>query len=170
MMNSEPSALARLSHRLQHVPAILRRPLLNAGFAHAVPFTGTAGLRFRALDADHAQVELANRRRVQNHIHGIHAAAMALLAETATGAVFALNLPAGYLPLLKTLHIDYLQRAHGTLSAVATVDAAMRTCMQRETRGELHIPVILTDASGENPARCDLVWAWVPQRRPAAAP
>ena len=31
--------------------------------------------------------------QVQNHIKGVHACAMALLAESATGAVFGMNVP-----------------------------------------------------------------------------
>ena len=52
---------------------------------------GAAGILIDKLATDEAILRLRNRRRVQNHIGGIHAAATALLAESATGAVFAMN-------------------------------------------------------------------------------
>ncbi len=52
---------------------------------------GAAGILIDKLAIDEAILRLRNRRRVQNHIGGIHAAATALLAESATGAVFAMN-------------------------------------------------------------------------------
>ena len=41
---------------------------------------------------------IAHRRKVQNHIGGVHATATALLAETATGMVVGMNLPDEKLP------------------------------------------------------------------------
>jgi acyl-coenzyme A thioesterase PaaI-like protein len=56
-----------------------------------VKMAGAAGILIDKLAIDEAILRLRNRRRVQNHIGGIHAAATALLAESATGAVFAMN-------------------------------------------------------------------------------
>lgn len=56
-----------------------------------VKMAGAAGIHIDKLEEDKAILRLRNRRRVQNHIGGIHAAATALLAESATGAVFAMN-------------------------------------------------------------------------------
>lgn len=163
-MKNKRSALARSVALLSPVPRPLRNRFVTLIFTRAVRFAGTAGVRFDALDAAHASVRLANRRHVQNHIHGVHAAATALLAETATGAVFGFNLPAGRLPLLKTLHVDYLQRAHGDLHAVATLSEQDRQRMQTDERGDAHIAVTITDAHNETPVACDMVWAWVPQK------
>lgn len=59
--------------------------------------------------------------RVQNHIKGVHACGMALLAESATGAAFGMNLPDEALPLLKSMSIDYVRVAKGDLRAIATL-------------------------------------------------
>jgi hypothetical protein len=56
-----------------------------------VKMAGAAGIVIDKLDVDESILRLRNRRRVQNHIGGVHAAATALLAESATGAVFAMN-------------------------------------------------------------------------------
>lgn len=151
--------------RINHLPAALRRPLITSIFGFAVRFAGTGGVRFERLDQMRAILHLRNRRKVRNHIGGIHAAAMALLAESATGAVFGLNLPAGKLPLLKTLHVDYLRRAQGDLRAEAYLDEPQRLAMQRDDRGDVTVQVRVTDAQGEEPIRCQMVWAWIPEKK-----
>ncbi|MEQ1440358.1 DUF4442 domain-containing protein [Fontimonas sp. SYSU GA230001] len=154
--------LSRAVAALDVLPAALARRAITLLFNTQVRFAGTAGLRFEELSAERAVVVIDNRRRVRNHIGGVHAAAMALLAETATGAVFGMNVPDSALPLLKSLHVDYLRRARGALRAVATLDAAARARIADAARGDLVVPVRVTDESGEEPIRCELRWAWVP--------
>lgn len=108
---------------------------------------------------------LKSRRKVHNHIKGIHAAAMALLAETATGLVVGMNLPDDRLPLIKSLHVDYLKRASGDLKAVATLTPEQRTLILSEPKGEVTVAVRVSDSEGKEPIRCEMVWAWVPKRR-----
>lgn len=158
--------LARAIGALQVLPPPLRRRAITLLFNTQVRFAGTAGLRFETLDADEAVVVVRNRRAVQNHIGGVHAAAMALLAETATGAVFGINLQAACLPLLKSMQVDYLHRAHGDLRAHAQLDAAARARLASEPRGELMVPVTITDVRGQTPIRAQMCWAWVPKQKP----
>lgn len=157
--------LSRVVGWLQPLPSPLRRRATTLVFNSQVRFAGTGGLRFETLSAEQAVVTVRNHRAVQNHIGGVHAAAMALLAETATGAVMGMNVPDSKLPLLKQMHIDYVRRARGDLRAVATLDAAQRAALQREDRGEIAVPVIVTDADGEQPVLATMTWAWVPKKR-----
>ncbi len=76
---------------IERVPGSVRPWARNAVLRRAVPFTGTAGLQFVELTPSRVEIAVANRRRVQNHIHGVHAAAMTLLAETATGMVVGMT-------------------------------------------------------------------------------
>jgi len=32
-------------------------------------------------------------------------------------------------------------------------------------RGQLNVPVAVTDESGRGPIRCELVWAWIPKKK-----
>src|SRR3546814_4184512 len=75
--------LSRAVAWLAALPAPLRNRATSLLFNSQVRFAGTGGLRFEKLDASEAIVVIRNRRAVQNHIGGVHAAAMALLAETA---------------------------------------------------------------------------------------
>ena len=157
--------LARAVAALDILPAPLARRGTTLLFNSQVRFAGTGGLRFEELSAERAVVVIRNRRKVQNHIGGVHAGAMALLAETATGAVIGMNVPDAALPLLKSMHVDYLRRAQGALRAVATLDANARERIANEARGDLVVPVRVTDESGEEPIRCELRWAWVPKKK-----
>jgi acyl-coenzyme A thioesterase PaaI-like protein len=156
--------LRRALAPLDHLPAEARTAARSRGLAAVVPFTGTAGLLAEKLDDEGAVFYVANERRVQNHIQGVHAAASALLAETATGLAFGWHLPEGKLPLLKSMKIDYVARATGGLRAEARLDAAQIAQMQAADRGAIDVAVTVTDEAGQEPVRCTMTWAWVSKR------
>jgi acyl-coenzyme A thioesterase PaaI-like protein len=164
-MAIQKNRLARAVSLFTPLPTALRGPLTSLLFNSQVRFAGTGGLRFEQLTADCAVVVVRNRRKVQNHIGGVHAAAMALLAETASGAVFGMNVGDDCLPLLKSMEITYLKRAQGDLRAVATLNDDARARIATEPNGNLVVPVTVTDESGEQPIQCRMTWAWVPKKR-----
>ncbi len=162
---SKPNALQRLVAAVDRLPAPIRKRAVTLAFTTRVRFAGTGGVHFELLEEGRAIAVMKNRGKVRNHIGGIHAAAMALLAETCTGAVFGLSLPSDKLPLLKTMQIDYVRRAQGALRAEATLALPQRRALEKKERGEMVVPVKVTDASGEEPIVCQLTWAWVPKKR-----
>jgi acyl-coenzyme A thioesterase PaaI-like protein len=161
--------LNRIVARTAFLPAALRTTLLSRLFGRVVPLVGTAGLRYEELTPERVVVSIRNRRPVQNHIKGVHAAAMALLAETATGFAVGMNLPDDRLPLIKTLKVDYLKRTQGDMRAVASLTPEQVQLIRSTPKGEVLVPVTVTDASGQEPIRCEMLWAWVP-KKPASAP
>ena len=159
---TKPNRLARSLAKLDRVPAFLRPWMRNRVLGRAVPFTGTAGLDFVELSHERVVIAVANQRRVQNHIQGVHAAAMALLAETATGMVVGMNVRDDCLPLCKSLHVDFKRRAQGGLRAVARLSQAQRELMLKNDKGEVSVLVEVTDESGATPIQCEFIWAWIP--------
>ncbi|MDF3936344.1 DUF4442 domain-containing protein [Pseudomonas citronellolis] len=157
--------LALAASLIQRLPRRLHEPLLSRLFGSQVHFAGTARVRIHSMTTTEVRMSLANRRRVQNHIKGVHAAAMALLAESASGCVLGMNLPDDKLPLITCLKVDYLRRARGDLRATATLDAQQRQAILEQERGEIDVRVTVTDASGEQPIHCEMRWAWVSRRR-----
>jgi len=162
---NKPNQLARTVARFDALPAALRPAALSLVLGRVVPFTGTARLRFELLRPEQVVVSIKNRRRVRNHIGGLHAAAMALLAETATGFCVGLNVPDDKLPLIKTLQVEYLKRAQGDMRAVATLRPEQVEAIRTLEKGEVTVAVTITDASGAEPIRAEMVWAWVPRLR-----
>ncbi|MBV7586919.1 DUF4442 domain-containing protein [Pseudomonas sp. PDM33] len=153
--------LALAAHLIQRLPRRLHEPLLSRLFCSQVRFAGTAGVRIQKLTDSEVRMSLANHRRTRNHIGGVHAAAMALLAESASGCMVGMNLPDHKLPLIKTLKVDYLRRASGSLRAIATLTPEQRRTLREEDRGEALIQVTLLDDSGSEPVRCEMHWAWI---------
>ncbi|MES2952568.1 MAG: DUF4442 domain-containing protein [Pseudomonadota bacterium] len=167
---SKPNRLARTLAQLDRVPAPLRPMVRNLVLRRAVPFTGTARLDFAVMTPEKVEIGIANQRRVQNHIQGVHAAAMTLLAETATGMVVGMNVRDDCLPLAKELKVQFKRRTKGDMRAVAQLTTQQRQLMQTQDKGEVVVPVTVTDASGEEPIQCEFIWAWVPSTKKSAAP
>jgi len=140
-------------------------PAFSFGFGRVVRFFGTAGVRFVDASPERVVQTLKNRKSVQNHIGGVHAAATALLAESATGAVFGLNLPDDKLPLLKRMSIEYNKRSTGDLRAEATIAPEDVERMLSEPKGSVSVAVTVTDEKDVETVSCDMVWAWIPKKK-----
>lgn len=160
-----PNMLRRALAPIDRLPLFARIWARSQALGRTVPFVGTAGIVCVALGDDGGEFTLANRRKVQNHIHGVHAAATALLAETASGLTFGWHLPADKLPLMKSMSIDYTRRSKGALRAVARLTEAQIAAMQSEPKGAVDVAVTVTDEDGAEPVRCTMTWAWIPKKR-----
>jgi acyl-coenzyme A thioesterase PaaI-like protein len=165
---SEPTSRNKLSRtiaRFDVLPEGVRKRVVSTVLGRAVRFAGTAGVRFEELTRGRVVTRLGNHGAVQNHIKGVHAAAMALLVETATGFVVGLNLPDDKLPLIKTMRIDYVARASGGLRAEATLTEEQLERIVAQPRGEVTVAVRVTDDAGGEPIRCEMIWAWIPKKK-----
>ncbi|HCW0151092.1 TPA: DUF4442 domain-containing protein [Pseudomonas aeruginosa] len=153
--------LSRAVGAINLLPRRLRSRSLTLLLGSQVRFAGTARVRIHELGQERAILSLKNRRPVQNHIKGIHAAAMALLAESASGFLVGMNVPDDKLPLIKTMKIDYLKRAQGDLTAIATLEAGQIEQIRQQDKGEVRAAVLVSDENGNQPIACEMVWAWV---------
>ena len=158
------SLLNRTAAKINRLPAFLRPRALSLAVGKVVPFVGTSRLRIEELTEERVIASIRNRRRVQNHIKGVHAAAMALLAETASGFAVGMNLPDDKLPLIKSFKVDFKKRTKGDMRVVATLTPKQRERLKTEARGDLLVEVHVTDETGSEPISCDMLWAWVPKK------
>lgn len=161
-MQHPPNRLERQLERLDEVPAFARTWFRSVILRRAVPFTGTAGLRFIEMSQARTEIAISNVKKVQNHIEGVHASAMNLLAETATGMVMGMNVRDDCIPLAKHMSMAFKKRATGAMHAVATLTDEQRAAMQARDKGEVTVSVVVTDEAGINPVECEFVWAWIP--------
>ncbi len=157
--------LTRTIKSLEKYPAALRGFLLDFMIGRTVKFTGTAGIHYAKMSPEEVIIELKNRKKVQNHIGQIHAAAMILLAETATGMVLGMNIPDDKLPLAKSIQTKFIRRSSGAMRAVATFSATQAALIAKEDKGEVQIEVKITDETGEVPIECQIIWAWIPKQK-----
>ncbi|HNG09749.1 MAG TPA: DUF4442 domain-containing protein [Agitococcus sp.] len=158
------SSIKRVVESSKWLPANIRATVISKIFGKVVPYVGTSGLLYEEITPERVVVSIKNQRKVQNHINNVHAAAMALLAETATGFVVGMNLPDDKLPLIKSLKVNYYKRTQGDMRAVATLTPEDIARIEREPKGEVLVPVIVTDESGGEPIKCEMLWAWVSKR------
>jgi len=158
------SNIKRVVESSKWLPANIRATVISKIFGKVVPYVGTSGLLYEEITPERVVVSIKNQRKVQNHINNVHAAAMALLAETATGFVVGMNLPDDKLPLIKSLKVSYYKRTQGDMRAVATLTAEDIARIETEPKGEVLVPVTVTDESGGEPIKCEMLWAWVSKR------
>ncbi|GAA3583568.1 MULTISPECIES: DUF4442 domain-containing protein [Marinobacter] len=157
--------LASIVNRINSLPAIARPRALSLFFGKAVPFTGTTGIRILSLDANRCVITLANKRRVQNHIGGVHAVASLLLAESATGFLVGMNVPDDKIPVIKTVHAEYTKRAKGDMTVEAFLTEEQKQRIRDEDKGETAVAVRIHDAEAKEPIEVEMIWAWTPKRR-----
>ncbi len=162
LTTTSPNRLERQLERLSEVPAFARPWFRSVVMRRAVPFTGTAGLDFLQMSTERVEIGIKNEKKVQNHIGGVHASAMNLLAETATGMVVGMNVRDDCIPLAKELKMAFRKRATGSMRAVATLTAEQRALMRASDKGEVKVAVTVTDEAGIEPVECEFTWAWIP--------
>ncbi|MGD2111812.1 MAG: DUF4442 domain-containing protein [Gammaproteobacteria bacterium] len=91
--------------------------LFSIGLGRTVPYTGMLAARVQLLAAGHCIVVLHDRQRLRNHLHSIHAMALANLGEMVTGLALMYSLPDGARGILTDFHIQYAKKARGRLYA-----------------------------------------------------
>ncbi|AXY59122.1 MULTISPECIES: DUF4442 domain-containing protein [Acinetobacter] len=162
---TQTNRLAKLVKATSRFPKGVRSTLWSKAFGRVVPMVGTAGIKYIEVSRNTVIVELKNHRGMQNHINQLHAVAMALLAETATGFVTGMNVPDTSIVLIKSMKIDYKRPSKGDMRAVATLTDAQIQEMQSTDKGETLVSVVLTDESGQEPVQAEMLWAWVSKSR-----
>jgi uncharacterized protein (TIGR00369 family) len=161
---SQQNRLSRNVSQIKRLPSFIHQFAMSKAFGNAIKYAGHSGIRFQALTANECVISIKNKKKVRNHIGGVHAAAMALLAETATGFVFAMNIPDNRLPLIKKMDIDYVKRSTGDMRAVASLTDEQIQIINNNDKGEIIVPVIITDEANVEPIKANMTWAWTSKR------
>jgi len=163
--NKMENRLSNYVNKINAMPKFMRSYLLTKLFCTKVKYAGTSGIELVAINKRCVELRLKNKKKVQNHIGGIHAVAAAILAESTTGIVLGLNVPDSKLPLIKSMKISYQRRMQGDLKAIAKLTDQQIQEVEQLEKGTLCIPVEITDDSGEQPIVCEMEWAWVNKKK-----
>ncbi|NQZ22386.1 MAG: DUF4442 domain-containing protein [Colwellia sp.] len=154
----------KIINKVNRMPRGMRSFLLTKIFCSQVKFAGTSSIKLISVSPTKTILSLENKKKVQNHIGGIHAIAAALLAESATGIVFGMNVPDSCIPLLKSMTVHYQRRMQGNLTAVAKLSEDDIKLIEAGGKGSLMVKVEIMDESEIQPIVCEMEWAWVTKR------
>jgi acyl-coenzyme A thioesterase PaaI-like protein len=157
----------------QTVTSLQARPfgnfLLNLVIGLKIPFVRTGRIKILEMTPERVQVSIPNDRPIRNHISQVHAAAMMLLGESASGLVTGLNVSENCLPLLKEMRSKFIKRSTGRLTASAQISSEQRLFFASE-KGEITLQVEVRDEVGEVPVLIEATWAWIPKKSPILRP
>ena len=121
------------------------------GVFRGVNFMTPQILGYFKLRTGYAEVQLADRRAVRNHLDCVHAIALANLAELAGNIALFYSLPDDARFIVSGLEIEYIKKARGTITATSEAPVP-----RSSARAPYDVPVTLRDASGEEVARATL--------------
>lgn len=161
---AQKSMLQKVYAQVDKLPTPLKVRAFTAIFGRAVKFFRTTGCKFEWIETNHAIVTLKNKGNLQNHIGGLHAVVMLMTAESATGALVGLNVPANSIPVIKRMEVDYRKRCSGDLKAEAMLTQEQIALMQTQDKGEVDVAVTVTDSESKEPIFVRAIWAWTPKR------
>ncbi len=124
-----------------------------------VPYTGTLKARIDQLQPGHCIVLLKERRAVSNHLHSVHAMALANLGEMATGLALINSLPEHARGILVGYQMDYTKKARGLLRAECRCEIP-----PDNSERELIITAEISDSAGDIVATANASWLVGPER------
>lgn len=136
------------------------RWLLSRIVCLRAPYFGSIAPRIEMLSPGRCVVRLRDRRRVHNHLGTVHAIAMCNAAELAAGLATDAALDATHRWIPKSMQVNYLKPARGTLTATATVPPIAVD----EAGSECPVPVDVRNEAGEVVFRA-VVSMWITPRR-----
>jgi acyl-coenzyme A thioesterase PaaI-like protein len=98
------------------------RRLFSLVFEQAAPYFRTSRPRFVELRPHYAELTVAKRRRVTNHIGTVHVIAICNGLEAAMGALAEATIPPGRRWIPKGMSVDYTAKATSDIRCIAETD------------------------------------------------
>ncbi len=150
--NPAPNPVMRWWSSCGKLPA--GRFLFSLALGLYIPYTRTIGARVAEIRPGYARIELADRRRVRNHLNSIHAIALTNLGELTTGLAVFSSTSAEMRGILTEIRTEYTKKARGRL--VATAEFDLPGSIADDTPCE--VEALIRDSAGDTVARVLATW------------
>lgn len=128
-------------HVLRAMPG--GKTLFSRLLGHLAPYSGSIGASVVSLAPGRAEVHMVDRPRLRNHLHSLHAVALANLAEMAGNIALAYSLPDDARFIVSGIEIEYLKKARGQIVAIGECPVP-----RDSARATYDVTVSLRDSSG----------------------
>jgi uncharacterized protein (TIGR00369 family) len=115
------------------------------------PYSGTIHAQVATLREGYAEVHMADRKAVRNHLDCVHAIALVNLAEIAGNVALMYSLPDDARFIVSGIEIEYVKKARGTITAIGESPVP-----RSSTRMAYDVEVSLRDAGGDEVAHATL--------------
>lgn len=132
----------------------LGRRIYSRLLGRLVPYSGSIKPQVVHLEPGRAEIVMTDRHSLRNHLHSIHAIALANLGELASGLAMIAALPKDVKAIVVRLEIEYLKKARGTLTATGSASPARNITAESDALAccEIH------DADGDIVAKVSAHW------------
>lgn len=154
--------LLRLWRTLSPLPA--GKWIFSRLLGFTVPYTGSVRPRVEELRPGYARVSMRDRRAVRNHLHSIHAIALANLAEVTSGLAMIVGLPDDSRSIVTGFAVEYLKKARGPLRAECST-----TPVDASVEREHAIESVVRDSAGDVVVKATARWLVGPREDRDAA-
>lgn len=113
--------------------------ILNVALRRIIPFNAPHRFRITQIAIGSVTIKIPYRRRNLNHIKGLHACALATVAEYATGIALLSRLGQDYRIIMRSMQVDY--QFQGKMDASASFSIS-----EQEFQQEVVIPLKNADS------------------------
>lgn len=137
-----PAALLRAHGIAERVP--FGRTLLSGAFRFAAPYFLTIPATIDTLEPGRAVAHMHHRPWVRNHLGTVHAIALCNLAELTMGLAAEVTVPPTHRWIPRTMSVDYLAKAVGTMTGTAILELPA----DLDDPQEVPVTVSVTDPGG----------------------
>jgi acyl-coenzyme A thioesterase PaaI-like protein len=149
LLSSDTNLIRDAWDRLSPLPGGKR--LFSKLIGILAPYTGSVNAQVVDVRRDYAKIELADRRRVRNHLTSVHAIALANLAEMTGNLALAYSLPDDARFIVAGIELEYVKKARGTITAECELEMP-----RTSERQEVLVPVVMRDRKGDVVTRATL--------------
>ncbi len=142
----------------------LQLRLLNLLLGRVIPFNRPHGFTIKQIGTDRIVTRAPYKRRNHNHIRGIHACAIATIAEFSSGLILLAKLdPSKYRLIMSKLQIDYLYQAKQEILATTLLDEKqlqeqILQPLQTEAAVTITQETLVQDSQGTDVAKAQISW------------